>query len=283
MACPGCPLPVALRYILKVLGRKAVVVNPPGCTALLTGLLRNPADNRGESVQGLSVPFGSSATCAAGLKAALNARGETDRQVVAFTGDGATFDIGLQSLSACAERNEDIIYVCCDNEGYQNTGNQRSSATPAGAVTSTTPFPVTKLERKKDIMLMMAAHMVPYAASSTVAYPDDMIRKIQEARDTAGFRFLYFLTPCVTGWQFPSHLTVKVARLAVQTRVFPLFEIRNGSITGIKDEAEVLPVENYVRLQGRFKHFTRQDIEKMQTSVDQKWSYLKHLEAYTKR
>ncbi len=279
-ACAGCGLPMVLRYLLKVLGEKVTIVNVPGCTANMINSPRYLLGNSDRSIQELSVPFGSAATCAAGLKAALTARGDTDTQVVAFTGDGATFDIGFQSLSACAERNEDIIYVCCDNEGYQNTGNQRSSATPLGGVTTTTPLPMPKLELKKDIMLIMAAHAIPYAASSTIAHPDDMMRKVAEAKNTKGFRFLYFLAPCVTGWLIPSQLTVKVARLAMETKVFPLLEIRNGTDFAITREPTGIPVEEYVKLQGRFKHFTPRRVAELQKAVDQRWDYLKWLAAY---
>ncbi len=282
-ACAGCGLPMVLRYLLKVLGEKMVILGLPGCTSNLLNAPRYILADNDWSIQELSVPFGSGATCAAGLKAALIARGDSETQVVAFTGDGATFDIGFQSLSACAERNEDIIYVCCDNEAYQNTGNQRSSATPLWGTSTTTPSPMPKAESKKDIMLIMAAHAIPYAASGTVAYPDDMMRKVRKAKDVKGFRFLYFLAPCPTGWQLPSHLTVKVSRLAVETKIFPLLEIRDGTNFAISKEPKGIPVEEYIRIQGRFRHFAPQQLADLQKTVDQRWDYLKWLEAFGKR
>ena len=151
----------------------------------------------------LSVPFGSTATLAGGVKSGLTAKGDLTTEVVAWAGDGATFDIGFQGLSAAAERNEDIVYVCCDNEAYMNTGNQRSSATPGNVLTSTNPDPAPKSESKKDIALILAAHNIPYLCTANIAYPDDFMRKVKKAKEIEGFRFFHVLCPCATGWRFP--------------------------------------------------------------------------------
>ena len=183
-------------------------------------------------------------------------------------------------LSAAAERNEDIIYVCYDNEAYQNTGNQRSSATPFGSVTTTNLLPASKAESKKDIMMLMATHNIPYAATATSAYPDDLIRKAQKAKGMKGFRFFHILTPCPTGWLYPPEWTVKISRLAVDTKVFPIFEVEDGFKLTINCEPEGTPLEEYVGIQGRFKHLKSEQIAILNKSVEEKWNRLQWLASY---
>jgi pyruvate ferredoxin oxidoreductase beta subunit/2-oxoisovalerate ferredoxin oxidoreductase beta subunit len=235
-----------------------------------------------EPIPTIFVPFGSPAICAGGLKSAFVARGDTETVVVVWVGDGATFDIGLGGISAAAERNEDIIYVCYDNEAYANTGNQRSSATPRQVITTTTHFPMVKRENKKDIMSIMAAHNVPYAATATIAYPDDLMRKVQKARSISGFRFFHILTPCVTGWQYPSQFTIKMSYLAVESKMFPLFEVENGLTYTINKEPLGMPVDDFVKNQGRYRHLASQDLTDLQRTVDERWKrlcWLVHYEA----
>jgi len=279
-ACPGCAIPLALRYFLKAAGGEVILVVPPGCTLAIIMFPSFSLMYQGRPITAFPALFGSTAVFASGLKAALEARGDTETEVVAWAGDGATYDIGLQTLSGAAERNDDIIYVCCDNEGYQNTGNQRSSATPWGAITSTNILPTIKSERKKDIMQIMSGHSIPYAATATIAYPDDLMRKVRKAKEIKGFRFLHILTPCVTGWVFPSELTVEVSRLAVETKIFPLYEVENGTVLTINKEPEGLPVEEYLRIQRRFKHLTSQQRADIQREVDRKWKQLQWLANY---
>jgi pyruvate/2-oxoacid:ferredoxin oxidoreductase beta subunit len=279
-ACPGCSIPLLLRYFLKATGGKVIMVLPPGCTLAIILFPSFSLFHQGQPISVLSTAFGSAAVCSSGLKAALEARGDAETDVVAWGGDGATHDIGLQGLSAAAERNDNIIYVCCDNEGYQNTGNQRSSATPLGAITSTTTAPTTKVERKKDIMQIMAGHSIPYAATATIAYPDDLMRKVRKAKEIEGFRFLHFLAPCVTGWKFPANLTVEVSRLAVQTNMFPLYEVENGTNITLRRMSESKPVEAYLGIQRRFQHLTSQQIAEIQRDVDRKWRRLEWLTNY---
>jgi pyruvate/2-oxoacid:ferredoxin oxidoreductase beta subunit len=194
--------------------------------------------------------------------------------VAVWAGDGATFDIGLQALSGAAERNEDILYICNDNEGYMNTGTQRSSATPYLAWTTTTPVQQPKENPKKDIMAIMADHQIPYAATTTIAYPEDFLRKMEKAKKMRGTRFIHLLSPCSPGWKIPSELTIKISRLAVRSRVFPLYEIENGRFYTIQEEPQVVPVKEYLRLQGRFSHLTGQNIEEIQRRVDDSWERL---------
>ncbi len=279
-ACPGCSIPLLLRYFLKATGGRVIMVLPPGCTLAIILFPSFSLFHQGQPITVLSTAFGSTAVCSSGLKAALEARGDTETDVVAWGGDGATYDIGLQCLSAAAERNDNIIYVCCDNEGYQNTGNQRSSATPQGATTSTNISPAPKVERKKDIMEIMAGHSIPYAATATIAYPDDLMRKVRKAKGIKGFRFLHVLTPCVTGWKFPANLTVEVSRLAVETKIFPLYEVENGTNITLRRISESKPVEAYLRIQRRFQHLTSKQIAEIQREVDRKWQRLEWLADY---
>jgi pyruvate/2-oxoacid:ferredoxin oxidoreductase beta subunit len=223
----------------------------------------------------LHTAFETAAATAAGLRAALDVLGDTETTVLAWAGDGGTFDIGLQALSAVAERNEDILYVCYDNEAYMNTGVQRSSATPWGAWTTTTPW--RKVETKKDIMAIMAAHRIPYAATATVADPDDLIRKAERARMQRGTRFLHILCPCPPGWQIPSESSVHLARLAVRSRIFPLYEIFDGRRYVVNEPGDPVPVGEYFQAQGRFRHLGAEDWDLIQEQVDHNWRRLQHL------
>ncbi|MBU2607882.1 MAG: pyruvate synthase subunit beta [Chloroflexi bacterium] len=279
-ACPGCGMPLAMRGLLKALGSKVILVIPPGCGSIIGSYPKRIFRDKGENIPVLSTPLGSAAICAGGLKTALVIRGDTETEVVACVGDGGTYDIGFGGLSAIAERNEDIIYVCYDNELYGNTGAQRSSATPWGARTVTTIPPVAKMENKKDIISIMAAHGIPYLATATIAYPDDLMRKVRKAKDITGFRFLLILTPCVTGWLYRSEFTVEASRLAVETRIFPLLEIENGTHITINKQPEGIPVEEYFKIQGRYRHLTSEEIAEFQGKVDEGWKRLQWSASY---
>jgi len=262
-----------MRYILKALGEKVILVIPPGCNVVVATYPRRALKHNGEEIPIMACPLGSTPSVAGGLKTSLVLRGDSETQVVAYTGDGATYDIGLGSLSAAAERNEDIIYVCSDNELYGNTGGQRSSATPWGARTLTSMPPQYKMEYKKDIISIMAAHAIPYLATASVAYPDDLIRKVRKAKELTGFRFLHILTPCVTGWLFRAELTIAVSRLAVETKVFPLLEVEKG-IRSLTKVPEGIPVEEYIKIQGRYGHLAPEQIAEFQEIVDERWRRL---------
>ena len=277
-ACPGCGLALSLRLFSKAMGGNMIMVIPPGCTPVT---VMSPKFNAGFTV--FVSLFGSTAVFASGLKTALTIRGENDTHVVGWGGDGATFDIGLLVLSGAAERNDDIIYVCCDNEAYQNTGNQRSSATPWGGITSTNPLPAPKAERKKDIMSVMAAHCIPYAATVTPAFPDDLMEKVKKAKGIKGLRFFHILAPCPTGWMFPSDRSIEISRLAVETKVFPLFEVENGTNFVISKESRGVPVQEYLQTQRRYAHLTSRQIGDLQKDVDKKWNRLNWLATYEKK
>lgn len=270
LGCQGCGAALAMRYVLKALGEKTIVVLPACCWTIIAG----PFPYSTLKVPVLHTAFETAAVAAAGVRAALDLQGDTDTTVLAWAGDGGTFDIGLQALSGAAERNENILYVCYDNEAYMNTGIQRSSATPYMAWTTTTPLGTPKGEPKKDIMAIMVAHRIPYAATASIAYPDDLVRKVQKAKAIRGTRFLHLLAPCPPGWKIASELSVKMARLAVQTRVFPLYEVEDGCRYTLYLEPDRLPVREYLKLQGRFSHLSEEEIEQIQEAVDAEWERL---------
>jgi pyruvate ferredoxin oxidoreductase beta subunit/2-oxoisovalerate ferredoxin oxidoreductase beta subunit len=221
----------------------------------------------------MHTPFASAAAAASGVRAALDIKGDTETTVCAWAGDGGTFDIGIQALSAAAERNENIMYICYDNEAYMNTGIQRSSATPFGAWTTTTPAARVKDQPKKDLLAIMAAHGIPYAATATVAFPDDLAAKVARARATRGTRFLHVLAPCPPGWKIPSERAIRVARLAVMSRVFPLVEVENGTTWRVTLDPGQVPLEDYLKEQGRFRYLldSADALQAARTAVERRW------------
>ncbi len=275
LGCQGCGGALAMRYALKAVGENTVIVIPACCWTIIAG----PFPYTSLKVPMLHAAFETAAVAASGVRAALDVQGDTETTVLAWAGDGGTFDIGLQALSGAAERNENIIYICYDNEAYMNTGVQRSGATPFLAWTTTTPEKTPKTEPKKDIMAIMVAHRVPYAATATIAYPDDFIRKVQKAKSIYGTKFLHVLAPCPPGWKAPSELAIKLARLAVQTKVFPLYEVEGGERYTLNEPGREIqagaPVNEYLKLQGRFSHLTEEEIQAMQTVVNARWEQLR--------
>jgi pyruvate ferredoxin oxidoreductase beta subunit/2-oxoisovalerate ferredoxin oxidoreductase beta subunit len=269
MSCPGCGLALGMRQVMRAMGKRCVVVVVPSCVAVTTG----PYPNYTLGVPAFHSAFEIAAPTAAGIRNALIEQGKDDIPVLAFAGDGGTFDIGLQSLSGAADRNEDIIYVCMDNEGYMNTGIQVSSATPRFTWTGTTPTGNTR--RKKQIMEIMAAHRIPYAATASIAFPEDLNRKIARAKQLRGTRFIHMLSPCTTGWRIREDMAVKVAMLSVETRVFALYEIENGLHYTINHQPRNLPVERYLEVQGRYRLLTSEQKRIMQAEVDCGWQELK--------
>jgi pyruvate/2-oxoacid:ferredoxin oxidoreductase beta subunit len=269
-ACPGCGAVLAMRYVLKALGPKTIMVIPPSCAGVIAG---------GFPVSALKVPvlriaFETTAISASGIRAALDMMGKKDIHVLAWAGDGGTFDIGLQALSAAAERNDNIIYVCYDNEAYMNTGIQRSSSTPEGTWTTTTPSSSLKDTPKKDIIRIMAAHKIPYIATASVGYPVDLIKKVEKAKGIHGTRFLLIFSPCPTGWRHSSELTIQIAKLATETGVFPLYEIEAGEKYSLSRRHSVKPIKEYLSLQGRFRNLTEKDLMKMEERVRKEQEYL---------
>ena len=270
VACPGCGASIAMKFALKALGEKTMVVIPACCWGVIAG----PYPQTSLKVPILQTAFATAGATASGLRAALDMKGDKETTVMAWAGDGGTFDIGIQALSGAVERNEDFVYVCYDNEAYMNTGVQRSSATPFGTVTTTTPGREWKKSRKKNMIEILAAHRIPYAATANIAFPEDMIRKFKKARQMkGGTRFLHVFASCPTGWRVPSELSVKVARLAVQSNVFPLYEVENGVDYTLNTKGD-RPVTDYLNVQGRFKHLTDDDLNQIQNMVDEDWELL---------
>jgi len=271
VACPGCGASLAMRYALKALGPKTMLVIPACCWSIIAG----PFPYSSVSVPLTHVPFETAAAVSSGIRAALDQQGQDDVNVVAWGGDGGTFDIGLQALSGAMERNENFIYVCYDNEAYMNTGIQRSSATPWGAWTTTTPAENKKEEPKKNMLEIAAAHRIPYTATLSLAYPQDFMAKFKKAMEIKGTRFLHIFSPCPPGWKLADDLGISISRMAVRSRVFPLYEIINGTSYRITVEEPVqLPVREYLAPQRRFAHLTNDDIELIQETVDRQYDRL---------
>ncbi|HOE14320.1 MAG TPA: 3-methyl-2-oxobutanoate dehydrogenase subunit beta [Candidatus Saccharicenans sp.] len=265
LACQGCGATLAMRYALKALGQKTILCIPACCWSVIDG----PFPHSSLDVPIYHCAFETAASSASGVRAGLDMVGDKETTVMAWAGDGGTFDIGIQALSGAAERNEDFIYACYDNEAYMNTGIQRSSATPIGAWTTTTPVKHYKKERKKDIIGIMAAHAIPYIATASIAYPEDMVKKFKKAKDIHGTRFIHIYAPCPTGWKSRPDDTVKLARLAVQTGYFPLYEVENGEKWTLNLKIkERKPITEYLKLQGRFRHLKQDEIDLIQAEVD---------------
>lgn len=267
-ACPGCGLATGMKLVFQAMGPRTIAVIVPSCEGSIGGVY--PITAYGVST--FHSAFEIAAPTAAGIANALKIQGKDDIQVVAFAGDGGTFDIGLQSLSGVAKNNDDIIYVCLDNEAYMNTGIQVSSATPSYAWTGTTPKGNPR--RKKNIMQIMAAHYNPYSATASIGFPEDLLRKIAKAKSIRGTKFIHMLTPCPTGWRTASDLSPELSILAVETNVFPLYEVENGRKYTINYRPRRLPVQEYLSKQGRFRHLSEEQIRCIQMEVDEEWERL---------
>jgi pyruvate/2-oxoacid:ferredoxin oxidoreductase beta subunit len=276
LACPGCAAPIAMNLVLKALGPQTVVTLPACCWSIIAG----PWPQSSLRVPLFHAAFETAGATASGIKAGLVARGDTETTVIAWAGDGGTFDIGLQALSGAAERNEDIIYFCYDNEAYMNTGIQRSSATPWGAWTTTTPAIEPESTPKKDMVSILAAHGIPYIATASVAYPVDLVEKVEKARTIRGTRFIHILAPCPPGWKTQNDETIDLARQAVQARVFPLFEVENGRDWRLTVDHAGDPIAPYIRRQARFKHLTDEQLVLIQKDVDDRWERLQRRVKY---
>jgi len=275
--CPGCALALAYRHILKALEGQVIVTVPASCLTVLHGMY--PITS--VTVPCVNTPFASTAASATGLVAGLRATGRTELTILGIAGDGGTHDIGIQSLSGAAERQEDFIYICYDNEGYMNTGNQRSGSTPMGAITGTTPI-LGKRQNPKDIAAIMEAHQLPYIATANASYPLDLYEKVRKAKDVKGTKFIHVFTPCAPGWQYPYSDTVKIGQLAVETGLVVLYEIHNGvfrltsASASLARKGKLKPVKEYLATQGRFKDLTEDQISRLQDWVNARWQ--RHLE-----
>lgn len=269
-ACAGCGLELAIRTALAVLGPNTVIVIPPGCAALFSGYGKETVTK----IPGIQGTLEATAAYAAGIKAGFEVQGR-EVQVVGFAGDGATVDIGIQSLSGALERSDRILYICYDNEAYMNTGIQGSGSTPLDAWTTTTPG--GKPVYRKDMVGIVAAHKIPYIATASVGYIDDLRQKVEKARDAikVGPAYLHIHAPCPTGWGYAPEKSIEIARLAVQTRCWPLYEITDGvdykltvSVTNPK------PVSEYIKRQKRFSGVSESQINVIQQAIEKEYGNL---------
>jgi pyruvate ferredoxin oxidoreductase beta subunit len=272
-ACAGCGIGIGLRAVTKALEGRVVMTVPASCLTVLGGM----APIASVRVPWVNVAFPSTAASAAGIRAGLRATGrEGEMTVLAMAGDGGTGDIGIQALSGAAERNDDFIYLCYDNEAYMNTGTQRSGLTPHGARTTTTWS--GKRENPKDVPAIMEAHNIPYVAVTSAAYPTDVYDKVLKAREIEGLRYIHMNTPCPSGWGFDPKDSVALGKLAVETGLVVLYEVDGGVFrmtgrsAGLAKSGKRKPVAEYLATQTRFRSITPQAAEEIQEWVDERWT-----------
>ncbi len=270
-ACTGCGLSILYRIGMKALGRDCIFVVPPSCLTVLQGLYPISATQ----MPVLNCTFASTAAVATGVRAAMKRRGKKT-QVVAWAGDGGTADIGIQALSGALERNEDIIYICYDNEAYMNTGVQRSGTTPQRGLTTTTPYSGKK-ENSKNVPEIVAAHNPAYIATCSASYPLDFHDKLLKAKEISGLKYIHIQTPCPPGWGIEEHKTVAIGRMAVESGLFDLYEIENGKkqLTGQSSKQlkkkSLRPVGDYINLQTRYNAYDEEHVIALQAMIDRKW------------
>jgi pyruvate ferredoxin oxidoreductase beta subunit/2-oxoisovalerate ferredoxin oxidoreductase beta subunit len=267
-ACPGCVEPLAVRHILDVLGPDTMAVIPPSCMAIIAG----PQPYSSFRIPVYQPTLESSAAAASGLRRALDAQGRRETHAIVLAGDGGTYDIGFQCLSSAAERNENILYFCLDNEGYMNTGAQKSSSTPHYARTGSTPG--GKTTRKKNLSEIMAAHGVPYVATASLGHLADFRRKVARARALRGLRLITILIPCLDGWGLDDDSALTAARLAVECGAFPLYEIEDGQRYTLNHGPRTRPVTDYLALQRRYRKLPPADALSLQAEIDEGWARL---------
>ena len=269
-ACPGCGAAMSIRNAIRILGKNSVVYVPASCAVVFGTTFPYAA----WKVPFFHTAFENTGATIAGIKAAFEMKGK-DVNVIGFAGDGGTYDIGLQSMSGAAERNDDVLYVCLDNEAYMNTGIQRSGGTPFGAWTTTTPVgKKTQGNRtfKKNLAEIVTAHDIPYYATLSIGHPADFIRKVEKAKSMTGFRFLHMFTPCIPGWKMDPAKTVEVTKLAVETGLWTLFEVENGEKKITHKPSKMKRVKEYLMMQGRFRHMNDEDIKTLQMWACDKWN-----------
>jgi len=262
-ACAGCGLEIGARYIVNTIGDRSTLVIPPGCAALFSGYSRETVTK----IPGFQGNLENTAAYAAGIKAGYEVQGK-DVTVMGMAGDGATVDIGLQSLSGALERGDRILYICYDNEAYMNTGIQGSASTPTNAWTTTTP--AGKQGYRKDLGRIVAAHRIPYLATASVGFVDDFKKKLLKAKEATrtGPAFIHLHAPCPTGWRSRPDKTVEIARLAVTTRCWPLYEAVDGEVSLTKKVDKPKPLQDYFKLQGRFKSVSDEQAEAMVADIN---------------
>jgi len=286
--CAGCAIPILVKITLKVIPDPKVIVNATGCLEVATTIYPYTSWN----VPWVHNAFENAAATASGIEAAFKIfekkYGKKKPHIIVFAGDGGTFDIGIQALSGALERGHDFVYICYDNNAYMNTGIQRSSATPRGARTTTSPAGEVipgKPERSKDLIAIAVAHGIEYAATANPAYPVDLANKLIKADAVEGPAVIHYFSPCPTGWYFDPSLSIKIAKLAVETGVWPLYEVENGKYKinspSLKYLKSPKPLEEYLKLQGRFKHLFKPEnkwmLDLYKQDIEYQWTLLKRL------
>ena len=269
--CQGCAIEIILRRVLKIAGSNSILCLPPGCSAGAGTMGFN-------DLMGAKIPvhislLGNLGALMSGITAAYQNHNRPDVNMIAFAGDGASADCGFQSLSGAAERGEHMLYICYDNEGYMNTGFQRSSTTPLGASTSTTPvgkFSHVKVQTKKNLPFIMAMHNIAYVATLSPSHMSDFVHKVEKglAASKTGFAYLHIFSPCPTGWGFKPSKTIEVARKAVRSNVFPLFEVEQGNWTQNVKITNPITVKEYADGIKKFEHLTARQYVEWQNSVN---------------
>ncbi len=279
-ACQGCAEVLAVRLVAKALGRNVIVSNATGCMEIVS----SPLPFTSWRVPWFHVAFENTAAVASGVEAGLKVlmrKGRIPRKKIvslAMAGDGGTADIGLQALSGALERGHDFIYICTDNEAYMNTGIQRSSSTPFGASTTTSPAGKAKMGQitwKKNMAAIAAAHNIPYVATACPSYPIDLVQKVKKAADIEGPAYIHILSVCPTGWRSAPELSIKLGRLAVETGVFPLYEVENGRYRLSIDFPTLKPVKEYFKHQGRFRHLTDDMVREIEEKIRKEYEALR--------
>lgn len=277
-ACAGCAAALAVRYALKAAGKNTIVVSATGCAEVFS----SPYPETSWRLPWIHGAFENAAAIASGIHRSLKMQGKRERSnLMVFGGDGGTFDIGFQFISGAFERGERLTYVCYDNGAYMNTGIQRSGATPKYASTTTTPAGRKihgKQEFKKPLPIIFGSHGA-YVATANVAYPQDYISKVKKALQFKGPSYVQVYSPCPTGWKHPTNMSIEVAKAAFQTKVTPLYEIEDGVLKFYRKPSSPKPVEEYLKLQGRFKHLTPTEVKNAQQHINTQWERLEQLEA----
>ena len=274
--CQGCAATIAVRLALKVLGEKTCLGTPACCFAATTTVYPQSSI----FINNMISSFPALAAAVSGMAAGAAALGwDEDITMLAVAGDGGTIDIGLQALSGAAERNDNILYLCYDNEAYMNTGNQRSGVTPYKAWTTTTPTGThsqgEKNKFRKSLFEIMAAHRLPFVATASTSYPKDFMEKVGKAKALKGCKVIHVSAPCPTGWGFDPARTIEIGRLAVESGLWYLAEYQ-GTEFKLNYEPKVFkPVDEYLQLQGRFKHLTEEDFREIESYRDIEWARLK--------
>ena len=276
-ACRGCLAELALRFTLRVLGKDTVLFTSPGCVTLMChGFDTRP----GTRVARVKCLLDNVAAEMTGVKMYYDSIGR-DVKLASFVGDGATVDIGFQALSGAAERGENFIYICNDNEGYMNTGVQRSGSTPFAAQTATTPvgeYRQGKEQESKYLPLLMLFHGAPYVATATIAYPEDYAQKLVKAMNVKdGMVYIHLFLPCITGWGIAEDEGLDAARLAVETNYFPLWEAEHGRVRLTRELTNPKPIQEYTRIMNKYAHLTAEDLKRLQESVNGRYNMLKGL------